>query len=307
MASEITPVDFHGDSINAIVSEDGRVLVGLRQLCRILKVDYDKQVAKLKGRSWAHLVKHMMPTGGGVKRTTMIDLRTLHGWLFSIDEKKVNEEMRPKLIRYQCECVDTLERHFSNRPMTCEDRPWASRFRESFAPHSQAVLSNFDPGAFTVITEGSTPMLMLEDELIRHMMEVRPGDRPCISIGLTWSHYRKNTLHLHGHLGEAPVWLPDRRMTVPVKVYAGSELHQFKTWLHFVYLPEKLQQYLDNKPEFKAYGSLPRASVANNTCRTITGRHAKLTGRVHRQLASCNGFVPASIPRPQRTDVDELS
>ena len=133
MASELVPVDFHGDTIDACIGDDGRVLVGLRQLCRILEVDYDFQAAKLKGRSWAYVTVRVVPSTGGAQRTTMIDLRTLHGWLFSIDENKVKEEMKPKVIRYQCECVGVLERHFSNRPMAHEYRPWAIRFRESFA------------------------------------------------------------------------------------------------------------------------------------------------------------------------------
>src|SRR5947208_3406892 len=83
------------------------------------------------------------------------------------------------------------------------------------------------------------PMLMLEDELIRHMMEVGPGDRPCISLGLTYSHHRRKALGLGDAMGEAPIYLPDRAMVVPVKVYSGAELHQFKVWLQFTYLPEK--------------------------------------------------------------------
>ena len=302
MATELTQVDFHGDTIEAAVGPDGGILVGFRHLCRLMDLGYAKQLEKLRSRSWANLTHiELKAPNGQVVPTTAIDIKTLHGWLLSINENNVPEAIRPKLIRYQAECVEVLERHFLRKATPTRFRPWAERFRESFAPHSQIVLSQFSQGAFTSITEGVMTMLMLEDELIRHMMEVRDGDRPCVSIGLTWSHYRKNVLGVQGSLGEAPIWLPDKAIFVPVKVYPSTDLHHFKKWLHFVYLREKLQAYLDHKPEFRQYGSLPRASVADNTCLTITGQHAALPPVTRRQLGPSGGFCPATIPNSNRT------
>lgn len=301
MATELMRVDFHGDVIQAAIGPDGQILAGFRQICQIMEQSYDKQLEKLRTRSWATLTHIEMKTPSGpVRLVTAIDMKTLHGWLLSINENRVPEAIRPKLIRYQVECVEVLECHFLRKATPTRYRPWAERFRESFAPHSQVVLSRFPPGAFTVITEGVMSMLMLEDELIRHMMEIRAGDRPCISIGLTWSHYRKNHLGRQGALGEAPIWLPDKAMFVPVKVYAGCELDSFKRWLHFTYLQEKLQSYLDNKAEFRQYGPLPRASVADNTCLTLTGRHASLPPLARQQLMASNGFFPAALPGPDQ-------
>ena len=103
-----------------------------------------------------------------------------------------------------------------------------------------------------------------------------------------------------GSQGEAPIFLPDKGITVPVKVYSDEDLHLFKTWLHFIYLPEKLPAYLDHKPELKQYGALPRASVADNTCLTLTGRHASLPEFLRRRLTISDGFAPASIPHADR-------
>ncbi len=259
--------------------------------------DYTKQLIKLRERSWARISQIEIRNPRGVpQRATVIDLRTLSGWLMSINENRVPIESRAKLIQYQAECVEALERHFLRRATPTRYRPWAERFRESFAPHSQLVLSDHPQGAFTAITEGVMTMLMLEDELIRHMMDVRPGDRPCVSIGLTWANYRRKVLHRDGGLGEAEIWLPDRNMFVPVRVYGGEELHDFKKWLHFIYLPTKLPAYLDNKPEFHRYGSLPRASVADNTCLSITGRSASLPDSTRCQLTTAGGFAPAARP-----------
>ncbi len=295
MASELVQIEFHGDTIEATIDQKGRVLVAFGQLCKTLNQDYEKQLEKLRSRSWASVCQAQMMTKTKVIRTqTAIDLKTLGGWLFSINENRVPAHSREKLIRYQLECVTVLERHFMSRSAPpIKYQPWSERFRESFAPHNQSVLSGFPAGAFTSITEGVMTMLMMEDELLRHMMDVRPGDRPCISIGLTWSNYRRVTLNRNGCLGEAPIWLPDREMFVPVKVYPGCELNDFKTWLHFTYLPGKLQAYLDNKPEFRVYGTLPRASVADNTCRLITGRGSHLNASQRQILTANNNFIPA--------------
>lgn len=273
----------------------------LRRVCAALGIDDSTQQVKLKGKAWA--TTGFIPAvdaSGKVRIQFCIDLDSLPMWLATIEPSRVSEDIRPTLSRYQVECARVLRDYFFGQQNAepAPYRPWAIRFRESFAPHSQEVLSNFPPGSFTVITEGVMQMLMLEDELIRHIMEVRPGDRPCVSIGLTWSHYRKNTLKFEGYLGEAPIWLPDVGLEVPVKVYSGAELHHFKTWINFTYLPEKLQQYLDRKPEFRQYGSLPRASVADNTCRSITGRPAALAPAMRRLLSANSGFAPASLRPP---------
>ncbi|HEY1380420.1 MAG TPA: phage antirepressor N-terminal domain-containing protein [Gemmataceae bacterium] len=305
MSNELANVNFYGDTLLACEAADGTIRVAFGRLCRVMGLNYSKQLVKLRSRSWAKVETVSMMVNTGENRfqrmdVTAIDLRTLHGWLISINENTVHEDIRPKLVRYQAECVEVLERHF-HPPVPY--RPWAERFRESFAPHQRNVLSQFPHGAFTVITEGVMPMLMLEDELIRHMMAVGPGDRPCISIGLTYSHHRRKNLRLTDAMGEAPIWLPDRGIEVPVKVYSGAELHQFKTWLHFTYLPEKLQEYLDRKPEFRPYGALPRASVADNTCLTITGRPASLAVPLRQALRTCNGFAPASLPNSDKPQI----
>lgn len=42
----------------------------------------------------------------------MIDLRTLTMWLATIDENRVADRIKPKLVLYQAECADLLRDHF---------------------------------------------------------------------------------------------------------------------------------------------------------------------------------------------------
>src|SRR5207249_4071539 len=123
--------------------------------------------------------------------------------------------------------------------------------------------------------------LSLEDELIRHMFEVKPSDRPDVSIGLRWSHERESR-GLSPSERFAPLYLPDQDQEVGIRVYGEAEWGDFSEWFRGTYLPELLPDYLGNKREFKRHGELPPASAADNTCRRLTGSPAHLKPRLRR-------------------------
>jgi hypothetical protein len=182
---ELVKVGFHGDVIDAFWW-DGKVKIAVRRVCESLGIDPATQNLKLRDAPWANAgLCPVLDATGKLRKTFCIDLDALPMWLATIDVWRVAPSVKEKLVQYQCEAAEVLRRYFLGEGF----RPWAARFRESLAPHSRYVLTTFGPDSFTVITEAVMPMLMLEDECVRHMMEVRPGDRPCISIGLTFSHY----------------------------------------------------------------------------------------------------------------------
>jgi hypothetical protein len=171
------------------------------------------------------------------------------------------------------------------------NRPWATRFRDTFGDHYRHVHLNHPAGSFSVVTAGLMPMLHLEDELLIHMMPIQSGDRPCISIGLTWA----NWLRAEGRgapIGYSPLWLPEQQMPADVAVYGGELRVTFDVWLHNIYMPRKLPPYMKNKKDFKHIGPLPKASVADRTCRFLTGRPAELPGAIAHELEARGGFVP---------------
>lgn len=186
-------------------------------------------------------------------------------------------------------------------------RPWSERFRQSVQPHMQ-YMSLYYEGCFTVATTLVGQMLCMEDELIRHMFRLSPTDRPDISIGSCWAHYRRSQgLRSDGRY--APLWLPDREFSVDLHVYGDDERGKCETWFNRVYLPTKFPAYLGNKKEFRGYGPLPPASAADNTCRSLTGRPADLKPPIRKQLTQAGGFfkvgdkLPA-LPSPQRSLFD---
>jgi hypothetical protein len=148
-------------------------------------------------------------------------------------------------------------------------------------------------------------ILSLEDELIRHMFEIRPSDRPDVSIGWRWARER-DVRGLVPSKFFAPLYLPDQDREVLLRVYQETEWGDFSEWFRATYLPDLLPAYLGNKPEFKVHGELPPASAADNTCRRLTGSPARLKPTLRHQLTAVGGFfpvgaIPPLIEGPQRT------
>lgn len=115
MSSELVRVGFHGDTLDA-VREGAVVWVSLRRLCENLGLSIQGQHKKLLGKSWARINEMLIRDSRGREQpATMIDLKILPGWLFSIDPRKVKEQVREKLAVYQQECADVLADHFFGR------------------------------------------------------------------------------------------------------------------------------------------------------------------------------------------------
>ena len=89
---------------------DGRPAVILRFLCDNLEIETNGQVRRIR-RTEAiadDLIDVRVETDGGVQRMGALILRTVPFWLAGIDPKRVREEIRPDIIRYQREVVDVL-------------------------------------------------------------------------------------------------------------------------------------------------------------------------------------------------------
>src|SRR5438477_633908 len=100
MSTQMMSVDFYGDTLVAAVRNDGVIRVGFRRLCRVMDLEYEQQLAKLKSRSWANVeLVDMVVETGHLRKVTAIDLKTLHGWLLTIDENRVKPSLKPKLIQ----------------------------------------------------------------------------------------------------------------------------------------------------------------------------------------------------------------
>ncbi|SDD61472.1 P22_AR N-terminal domain-containing protein [Mycolicibacterium neoaurum] len=115
MATELVHVPVPGADDLLALQDDGQVWVALRPMCDSLGIDLATQVRKLRRRSWAGVSQRPTPSAGGVQQTTVITSDTVPMWLVTIDENRVAEEVKPKLIAYQREARTALDSYFNKR------------------------------------------------------------------------------------------------------------------------------------------------------------------------------------------------
>ncbi len=108
----LTTIAFHGDELD-IVQEGGEHFAVLARLCEPLGIDADGQRRKLLGLAWSGAKIILAPNERGEMRGLFcLPIRSVAGWLFSVNAGKVRPELREKLAWYQRECAEVLADHF---------------------------------------------------------------------------------------------------------------------------------------------------------------------------------------------------
>ena len=110
-------IPFYGHELVAVLLEDGRIAVVLRWVCESLRLNQQSQLRSIRGRAALvqGLVDVRVQTEGGPQAMPALTLKVLPGWLVVIDERRVREEARDDLVRFQLECVDVLADHFARK------------------------------------------------------------------------------------------------------------------------------------------------------------------------------------------------
>src|SRR5215469_17407968 len=101
---------FYGKPLVVVRLPDGRPGIVLRHICDNLQLEPTSQVRRIK-RTEAiadDLVYTQIQTDGGPQIMPTLVLRAAPFWLAGIDPKRVREEIRPEILRYQREVVDVL-------------------------------------------------------------------------------------------------------------------------------------------------------------------------------------------------------
>lgn len=123
----IVPVPFRGDQI-LTVEVGGRPHVILKPAIEALGLDYEAQRKRLYRRSWARTSKMEVQLPGDSQRREVVtaDTRTFLMLLATVDETRVREEIRPKLVAYQSEVADAIEQYWTQggavNPRATEDQ-----------------------------------------------------------------------------------------------------------------------------------------------------------------------------------------
>lgn len=97
----------------------GENYVAVRPVCEALGIDYRKQFERIKNDAFlGQLVTHTVTSSsadGKQREMFCIPLKYIFGWLFSIDDTKVNEFSKPTFIKYKIECYEVLYNHFFDK------------------------------------------------------------------------------------------------------------------------------------------------------------------------------------------------
>lgn len=110
---QVEQISFHRNVIEAIKDENGGLWVSVRSICDGVGIEWARQCQKLS-EDPKFICIHMYTVAGDGRQREMVclPLNQLNGWLFSINPNKVREDIRPKLLQYQQECMDVLYKHF---------------------------------------------------------------------------------------------------------------------------------------------------------------------------------------------------
>ncbi|MEO9059394.1 MAG: phage antirepressor N-terminal domain-containing protein [Ktedonobacteraceae bacterium] len=114
-SQELIPIDqqtltFYDKPLVVVRLADGRSGVVLRWLCDNLQLDPTAQVRRIR-RTEAisdDLITVRIQTDGGLQNMPTLVLHAVPFWLAGIDPKRVKEDIRPAILRYQREVVDVL-------------------------------------------------------------------------------------------------------------------------------------------------------------------------------------------------------
>lgn len=112
-------IDFYGDELIAMRAEDGTIWVPIRHLCDALGVDRTAQMRRIERDPVLNGELRDAPVtlpDGRSFEMACLPLKYVRGWLFGINASRVKAEIRDKLIQYQREVIEIIDRHFG-RPV----------------------------------------------------------------------------------------------------------------------------------------------------------------------------------------------
>lgn len=125
---EIIHVPFHSQVVLGIKTEN-KVYIPLKPICENLGLDWEAQRKRIRRDTVLSQGASMMevPSKGGPQETICLPLEYLNGWLFGIDENRVNTEIKELVIQYKKECYIVLHDYFYNgyslNKKSLEDKP----------------------------------------------------------------------------------------------------------------------------------------------------------------------------------------
>lgn len=108
-----------------IISEANEKFVAIKPICQALGVNYDTQIEKINNDEiLGQLTTLRGSTGADGKEYKMrvMPIRFIFGWLFTINPKNVNPEIKHLIIKYRMECYNALFDSFTKRTSLLKEK-----------------------------------------------------------------------------------------------------------------------------------------------------------------------------------------
>lgn len=102
-------VPFYGDQITAVLVE-GQYMVPVKPIAERLGLDWSSQLKRINRDYTLNkgMVMMTIPSDGGLQEAVCLPVRLLPGWLFTIDDSRVNEAVQPALRKYKDEMYEVM-------------------------------------------------------------------------------------------------------------------------------------------------------------------------------------------------------
>ncbi|MCB0032956.1 MAG: ORF6C domain-containing protein [Anaerolineales bacterium] len=113
-------VHFYDDVIYAVRLEDGRVFIPLRPIIERLGLDWSAQTRRINRDMILGEEKRniLIATSTGQQEMLCLPLDFISGFLFGINPKRVDDDLRDNILRYQRECYKVLAEAFQEGRLT---------------------------------------------------------------------------------------------------------------------------------------------------------------------------------------------
>lgn len=114
--TEQRQIEFYGTELIALRNEAGEVWVPLRRLCDAIGVAFSSQLSRITSDPVLSEQLQTAPVtlpDGRTYEMECLSLKYVRAWLFSINANRVKADIRERLIQYQREVIEIIDRAFS--------------------------------------------------------------------------------------------------------------------------------------------------------------------------------------------------
>ncbi len=115
--AEQRTVEFYGTELVALRDNQGAIWVPLRRLCEAIGVAFTNQIKKIQSdpvMSDNIVTLPILLADGRTFEMECLSLKYVRAWLFGINANRVKAEIRERLLAYQREVIEVIDRAFTS-------------------------------------------------------------------------------------------------------------------------------------------------------------------------------------------------